>query len=89
MKVEKNESGPVRYNIRGIENDMGEGITMNFLVEQDGDVVITLFEPGKGSIEMNINTFQGGTRTPGLAKRLRQVAEFLYNSQQPGFEDTL
>ena len=34
MKAERYEDGPLRYMIRGIESDMGEGTTIKDLVRR-------------------------------------------------------
>jgi hypothetical protein len=84
MKSERYESGPIMYFIRGIEDDMGEGKSMNIMIEQDGDAIITIVDSkGEQVVDMQICTSNGGTHTRGLAMRFKQIAEFLYESQHP------
>ncbi len=90
MKIEKYESGPMQYKIRGVESDMGEDTSMDLIITQGGDAVITL-KDGKGKrIEITFNTYQGGTKTPGLATRFKFLADYLYmSSKDPQFATKL
>lgn len=81
MKAEKYETGPMMYKVTGIEDDVGQSSKMDIIIQSDGDACLTLWGEGQ-RIEMEICTGFGGTHTPGLAMKLREVAEYIYNCQQ-------
>lgn len=83
MKAERYENGPMMYRIKGVESDMGEGTTLDLVIQNDGDALITLWNVTEGQrLDIEICTSMGGTHTLGLAMKLREVAEYLYNCQQ-------
>ena len=62
---------------------MGEGTTLDLLIQGDGDACITLWEKATGKrLSIEICTSQGGTHAPGAALGLRDLAEFLYNAKE-------
>lgn len=84
MKAERFENGPMMYLIKDIPSDMGESTSMDLLIQSDGDAIISLRDKETGQrMEIEICTYQGGTHTPELALRFKQMAEFLYHSQHP------
>jgi len=87
-RAEKGEANSnIQYSIKGLESDMGEGTTLDLLIQGDGDACITLWEKATGKrLSIEICTSQGGTHAPGAALGLRNLAEFLYNIQEdPAF----
>lgn len=83
MKAERYENGPMMFQIRGIEGDMDPGPKMDLVISQGGDAFVTIYDNITGErAEITINNGLGGTHTPGLANRLRDVAEYLYNCQK-------
>ena len=83
MKAERYENGPMMYQIRGIEGDMDPGLQMDLVISYSGDAFITIYNDMTGErSEITINNGLGGTHTPGLAVRLKEVAEYLWNCQQ-------
>lgn len=87
MRIDRSENG--RINIRDIQDDMGSGSTLNLLLGEDGDVVLTLRNPdvedilrraraGVGQeISIEFCTFHGGGHNPLLARELRKLVMLL------------
>lgn len=65
MRLENNENNPgqpVIYSNRGLVTDMDPKVTLNFLVQEDGDVIIAISDTEQGrALEAEICTGQGGT----------------------------
>ena len=80
MKVIRNNEGTIHEEvvIRDIEGDMGEGSRLQLLQQSDGDVVLTIYNPGKGILEsIEFCTSNGGGRYPMIASKLRALITWL------------
>ena len=87
MEINRFENGQI--NIRGVEGDMGEDTKMDIIIERDGDVILTLRNPGLEEIlrraqagvgqEISIQfcTKQGGGQNPKIATKLRELVMLL------------
>ena len=84
FRAEKGENrSNFQYSIKGIESDMGEGTTLDLLIQGDGDACLTIWNKETSErLSIEICTSQGGTHAPGAALGLHDLAEFLYNLQE-------
>lgn len=82
MRVEKFEKGPIQYHIRDLEDDMGEQTQMDLLVEEDGDVIVTLRGHNAAlALSMQFCTRMGGGRYPVISAKLRELVKILAEEQ--------
>ena len=72
-----------QVQVRDIEGDMGEDTRLQLIQQADGDVVLCLYDPTKGSIDsIEFCTSSGGGRHPWIAKKLREmIANFQIEKQ--------
>ncbi len=85
MQAERSEGQ--RPYIRGIEDDGGRGVQMNLIVEDDGDVIITMRDVNDPTKElvMEFNNSQGAAHHPLISRELSRLAELLYlEKNDPG-----
>lgn len=70
-------------DIRGIQDEMGEGAVMDLLVRRDGDVFITLRDgskPDKEELTICFTALRGGTSHPEASEILRLIARGIYEN---------
>lgn len=71
------ESGGVS-GIRGLEGDHGEGVFVNLVRTEGGDVGITLQDRSTGQfLSVTFAGFHGGSRNPVVARKLGELMEEL------------
>jgi len=76
MEVIFNNKGTMHQEIiiRDIQGDMGEDSRLQLLQQADGDVILTIYNPGKGILEsIEFCTSNGGGRYPMIASKLREL----------------
>lgn len=63
-----------QVKVKDIEGDMGEDTRLQLIQQVDGDVVLTLYNANKGSIDsIEFCSSNGGGRYPWIAKKLREM----------------
>lgn len=74
MKVEnwKGEAN-VSFKVVDIDGDMGEDTKMDLIQQADGDVIVILHTPERGSLSVEFCSSCGGGRIPTIANKLREL----------------
>jgi len=63
-----------QVKVGNIEGDMGEDTRLQLLQQSDGDVVLCLYNPTKGTIDsIEFCSSSGGGKYPWIAKKLREI----------------
>ena len=72
-----NGEANIAYSINGIQGDMGEETIMDLIWQADGDIIVVLSHPRRGSLSIEFCTSFGGGRNPDLTSKLRDVVKLL------------
>lgn len=78
IKVVRAESDfDLQVRVSGLKDDLGDGVSFTSSVTADGDVVLSLTEKGKGTINFQLCTQRGGSRNSQLTKVFRDFVRNL------------
>ena len=76
--IDQKGDGNCRYTILNIEDDMSPHIRMNLILQDDGDIILWLTQPGRRQISIEFCTpIAGGGRHPIIVKHLRAMIDEL------------
>ena len=78
IKVQRGEglNDPIQLRIANLRGDMGE-TTLSMIIQQDGDVCLSLTDPQKGTVDIEFCTFTGGGKNPLLTEAFRNFTRTL------------
>jgi len=90
IKVERGDglNDAIQLRIANVRGDVGE-TTLSMIIQQDGDVSLSLTDPDKEMVDIEFCTRAGGGKNPlladafrGLIRNLADQIEDAQNSQQ-------